>query len=119
MMENVIALLVGLLVMSGAFLLLSGNLFRILLGLALLAQAANVLVFAAAGLGDGTAPIIPPDAQGPSESMPDPLAQALVLTAIVISFGALAFCITLLKKTHGRTGGSDVDVLAQTEVDHA
>jgi multicomponent Na+:H+ antiporter subunit C len=116
-MENIIALLVGLLVAVGAYLVFSRNLFRILLGLALLAQAANVLVFASAGLGDGTTPIIPPDADGPARNIPDPLAQALVLTAIVISFGVLAFCLTLLKKTHGRTGGSSTDMLSKTEGD--
>lgn len=117
-MENMIALLVGLLVAVGVYLLSTRNLFRILIGLALLAQAANVLVFAAAGLGDGATPIIPAKADAPPDPIPDPLAQALVLTAIVISFGVLAFCLTLLKRTHGRTGGSDTDALSMTEVDH-
>lgn len=118
-MENLIALLVGVLAAVGTQMLLSRNLFRILIGLALVAQAANVLVFAAAGLGDGTTPIIPADAGGPVESMPDPLAQALVLTAIVISFGVLAFCLTLLKKTYRRTGQSHVSVLSNVERDTA
>ena len=76
-----------------------------------IAQAGNVLVFSAAGLGDGSVPIIADSAEALPEGHPDPLAQALVLTAIVISFGVLAFCITLLKKTRSRSGGSDINYL--------
>lgn len=114
-MDFFIASLIGLLAGAGAYLLLSRNLFRILIGLALIAQAANALVFAAAGLGDGGHAIIPAKAEGLPENHPDPLAQALVLTAIVISFGVLAFCLTLLKKTHRRSGGSDISTLAQSD----
>ena len=110
-MEIAIAILIGLLAAVGTALLLSRNLFRILLGLALIAQAANVLVFSAAGLGDGSAAIIEESAEALPDGHPDPLAQALVLTAIVISFGVLAFCITLLKKTRSRSGGSSIAFL--------
>lgn len=110
-MEIAIAILIGLLAAVGTALLLSRNLFRILLGLALIAQAANVLVFSAAGLGDGSTAIIAESAEALPEDHPDPLAQALVLTAIVISFGVLAFCITLLKKTRSRAGGSSITSL--------
>ena len=116
-MENLIALLVGLLVAVGVRLLLTRSLFAILIGLALLSQAANLLVFAAADLGDGTPPIIPADASGPSASMPDPLPQALVLTAIVISFGVLAFSLTLLRKTYGRRGEYRAAAMAKAERD--
>lgn len=110
-MELPIAILIGFLAAAGVYLLLDRNLFRILIGLALLAQAANLLVFVAAGLGDGGHAIIPKDATGLAEGHPDPLAQALVLTAIVISFGVLAFCLTLLKKTHRRSGDADINSL--------
>lgn len=114
-MELLIALLVGTLAGVGTILLLHRNLFRLLLGLALIAQAANVLVFAAAGLGDGKTAIIGPDAEALPEGHPDPLAQALVLTAIVISFGVLAFCLTLLRKGNYGTGKSDISRLAKAE----
>ena len=70
------------------------------IGLALIAQAANLLVFSAVGLRGLTTPIIKKGATALEEGHPDPLAQALVLTAIVISFGVLAFCLTLLKKAY-------------------
>lgn len=114
-METAIAILIGLLVACGIRMLLDRSLFRILIGLALLAQAANVLVFAAAGLGDGSVPIIAADADAVAETAPDALAQALVLTAIVISFGVLAFCLTLLKRSRRETGGSDVHTLSSVE----
>lgn len=114
-MELFIAILIGLLAATGAYLILKRNLFRILIGLALIAQAANLLVFAAAGLGDGTTAIIPASAEVPPETLPDPLAQALVLTAIVISFGVVAFCITLLKRTYHRSGGSDIATLSKID----
>jgi len=114
-MEVFIAVMVGCLAACGTRMLLQRSLFRVLIGLALLAQAANVLVFTAAGLGRGDAAIIGPRAEMLPEGHPDPLAQALVLTAIVISFGVLAFCLVLLKRTHRRTGDEDVDALAHTE----
>ena len=107
-MEILIAILIGFLAAAGVYLLLDRNLFRILVGLALLAQSANLVVFVAAGLGDGTHAIIPEETGVLPKNHPDPLAQALVLTAIVISFGVLAFYLTLLKKTHRRSGDPDI-----------
>ncbi|MEM9016812.1 MAG: NADH-quinone oxidoreductase subunit K [Verrucomicrobiota bacterium] len=111
-MEIALAILTGLLAAAGAYLLLERNLFRILLGLALIAQAANLLVFSAVGLRGLTTPIIKKGATALEEGHPDPLAQALVLTAIVISFGVLAFCLTLLKKAHRRSRESDITSLS-------
>ena len=113
-MEIPLSLLIGLLAAAGVYLILQRNLFRILLGLALLAQAANLLVFAAAGLGGGEHAIIAVDAEQLPADHPDPLAQALVLTAIVISFGVLAFCLTLLKLAHRRSGKADITSLTKS-----
>jgi len=110
-MEVFFAILNGFIAATGIYLLLDRNLFRILMGLALLAQAANLLVFSAAGLGDGTTPIIAKGEETLPAGYPDPLAQALVLTAIVIGFGVLAFCISLLKQAHRRSGESDIQSL--------
>lgn len=114
-MELCIASTIGVLAACGTRLVLGTSLFRMLIGLTLLAQAANVLVFTAAGLGRGDTAIIAPDAMTLPAGHPDPLAQALVLTAIVISFGVLAFCLVLLKRTHRRTAASDIDSLERVE----
>jgi multicomponent Na+:H+ antiporter subunit C len=114
-MEIIIAIAIGTVAACATILLTQRSLFRILIGLALIAQAANVLVFTAAGLGRGDTPVIPADAEALAEGHPDPLAQALVLTAIVISFGVLAFCLVLLNRAYRRTSEADVDALARAE----
>jgi multicomponent Na+:H+ antiporter subunit C len=114
-MESYIALLIGILAAAGTRLLLCGGLFRLVLGVALLAQAANLLVFAAAGLGDGSHPIVPVGADRLPEPHPDPLAQALVLTAIVIGFGAVAFCLGVLAKVRRRSDNPEVDSLTEPD----
>ncbi len=102
-MELTLAILVGLLAAFGAFSVMSGSLFRTLVGLVLLGQAANLLVFVAAGPGNGSAPLVATGEATIPEGGGDPLAQALVLTAIVIGFGILAFCLALLGKSNART----------------
>ena len=77
-MEVFFAILNGFLAATGIYLLLDRNLFRILMGLALLAQTANLLVFSVAGLGDGSTPIIAEGADSLPAGYPDPLAQALL-----------------------------------------
>ncbi|MEM7698012.1 MAG: NADH-quinone oxidoreductase subunit K [Verrucomicrobiota bacterium] len=97
-MDIFLAVFVGLLAAVGTWLVVTGSLFRMLIGLAVLAQAANVLIFVSGGIsGEGTG-IIDKSENALGESAPDPLVQALILTAIVISFGVLAFAMTLLKK---------------------
>lgn len=70
---------------TALYMMLSRNLMRLLLGLALLSTGVNLLLFIAGGMGSEQPPLIPEDARTLGESA-DPLAQALVLTAIVIGF---------------------------------
>ncbi len=100
------------------WLLLSRSLFRVLAGLALIAQVANIIVFSSAGLGDGGHAVIPGKENRLAEGHPDPLAQALVLTAIVISFGTLAFSLVLLKRNRLSSVDDTTQALAQTEDVH-
>jgi len=75
-------------------LLLQKTLFRVILGFSLLAHAVNLMVLASAGE-PGDPAILP--ASGPaSGSVTDPLPQALVLTAIVISMAVTIYLLTLL-----------------------
>jgi len=106
-MDLILAILVGLLAALGAASMQSGGLFRLLIGLVLLGQAANLLVFTAAGLGDGSPPVVRSGESLPESGGGDPLAQALVLTAIVIGFGVLAFCLALLSLGRFRNDHSD------------
>lgn len=92
-MELFIAITIGILVAAGIYRLLGGTKVDIIIGLILLSQAANLIIFAAGGLKHNAAALLD---GSPISEYADPLPQALVLTAIVIGFGILAFLITLL-----------------------
>lgn len=110
MSEPWLAVVVGVLYATGVYMMLRRSVVKLLIGIALLSHASNLLVFSAAGVERGRPPIVHPDA-GQLEPTADPLPQALVLTAIVISFGVLAFAIALLHRAHQETGTDDVDRL--------
>lgn len=110
-MEVLLAGLIGLLYTLGVYMLLRRSLVKSIIGLALLGTATNLLIFVCAGLVRAKPPII----REPFERLPlgtaDPLAQALILTAIVISFGVLAFAMVLIKRTYTTFGTDDPDEL--------
>ena len=91
-MSTVSALVVAVLFGTGVYLLLQRTLSRIILGLALMAHAANLLLMVVGGRA-GRPPIVGGFAEG--DTVADPLPQALALTAIVISFGITAFLLAL------------------------
>jgi multicomponent K+:H+ antiporter subunit C len=99
-MELLIATGIGVLTAAGVYLLLRERTFPVLLGLTLLSYAVNLFVFASGGLTVGAAPRIRPGV----EHYADPLAQALVLTAIVISFAMTAFVVVLAIVAHRQLG---------------
>ena len=88
------AIAVGVLVAAGVFLILRRSLVRVAFGFILLGHAVNLLLMAAGGLGRREPPILGPD--GPTTPA-DPLPQALVLTAIVISFGTTVYLLGLAR----------------------
>lgn len=99
-MELLMATGIGLLTAAGVYLLLRERTFSVLLGLTLLSYAVNLFVFATGRLAVGAAPRIQPGV----EHYADPLAQALVLTAIVISFAMTAFLVVLAIVAYHRLG---------------
>jgi multicomponent Na+:H+ antiporter subunit C len=113
-MEPLTAILVGALYAVGLYLLLSRNLIRLLLGLGLISHAANLLVFVSAGLTRGRPPLVGEESLSLTTSA-DPLPQALILTAIVISFGVFAFALILIRRVIALVGSEDVEVLTTTE----
>jgi multicomponent Na+:H+ antiporter subunit C len=115
-MEAALALTVGGLFATGTYLMLQRGLFRLALGLALLNSATNLLVFTAAGLVRGRAPIIPEGRTHPLLPVADPLPQALILTSITIDFGMLAFALVLLYRAHQAMDTDDVDELREPEL---
>ncbi|MFS0577187.1 Na(+)/H(+) antiporter subunit C [Sporosarcina sp. 179-K 3D1 HS] len=106
-METFITLLVGVLVTVAVYLLLSRNLIRVILGTALLSHAVHLLLMTMGGLKKGSVPLLSENA----ESYTDALPQALILTAIVISFAVTAFLLVLAYRTYKETNFDELDAL--------
>ena len=104
-MEALLAIAVGVLTGSGVFLMLRARTFPVLLGLTLLSYAVNLFLFASGRLVVASAPLTDLGL----ETYPDPVPQALVLTAIVIGFGMTALLVVLALRALSDTGGDHVD----------
>lgn len=114
-MELALALTVGVIFGCSVFLMLRRSLVKVVIGLALLSQAANLLIFTAAGLNRGTPPLLREDGTAHAGVMADPLPQALILTAIVISFGVIAFTLVLFQRAYRAVGSDDLDEMNTTD----
>ena len=109
-MEALLALAIGLLTATGLYLMLRQRTFPVILGLTFLSYAVNLFLFASGRLALNATPII-----GTSETYTDPLPQALVLTAIVISFGMTAVITILAIGGHLHAGHDRIDLDAEDE----
>ena len=107
-MELILSMAIGVLAGSGVWLLLRPRTFQVVLGLAMLSYAVNLFIFVAGRLAVDQAPIIRGLPVDPS-LYADPVPQALVLTAIVISFATTALFLVLLLAARGLTGTDHVD----------
>ncbi|MCS6892392.1 MAG: NADH-quinone oxidoreductase subunit K [Rhodovarius sp.] len=94
-MEILLALLFGVLLAAAVYLLLARSVLRIIIGLLLLSNAANIAIIGAGRVLGTAPPLVAPGAEALAASASNPLPQALVLTAIVISFGLTAFFLVL------------------------
>lgn len=101
-----LALTVAVLYAVGSYLLLQRTLTRIVVGLALMGHGANLLLLMGGGP-PGAPPLSGPD--GPPAGVADPLPQALALTAIVITFGIIAFLLALAYRGWSLTGDDEVE----------
>lgn len=108
-MAVVLALLVGMLFAASVYLMLSRTLVRYLFGLVLMGNAANLLIFAVGGLSLGEPALIAEGLAAPAGAIANPLPQALILTAIVISFGLLAFAMVLAYRANEELGTTNTD----------
>jgi multicomponent Na+:H+ antiporter subunit C len=110
-----LAAVIGVLYAAGFYLVMRRSMVKLVLGLALLGHAANLLIFTVGRLSRDGAPIV---AQGAERLVPphaDPVPQALILTAIVIGFGVQAFALVLVKRAYRETGTDDLDALRATD----
>ena len=107
-MEIVYAFAIGVLTGSGVWLLLRPRTFQVIIGFSLLSYAVNLFIFGMGRLAVHLPPIIATLDPDPS-LFDDPVPQALVLTAIVISFATTALFLVVLLASRGLTGTDHVD----------
>ncbi|MEK4227979.1 Na(+)/H(+) antiporter subunit C [Solibacillus sp. FSL H8-0538] len=101
-MESLMVVLVGILVAVATYLILSRTVLRVIIGTAVLSHAVHLLILTVGGLKKGDVPLLS-QSDGPYT---DALPQALILTAIVISFAVTAFVLVLAYRMY-LTNGSD------------
>ena len=105
-MELLLSSAIGLLTAGGVYLVLRQRTFPVILGLALLSYAVNLFLFASGRIVIGAPPLLLSGAT----TYTDPLTQALVLTAIVISFGMSAVIVMLALGAFLETGHDRIDM---------
>lgn len=103
-MEGLIATIIAIMTSCGVYLMLRARTFPVIVGLTLLSYAVNLFIFVMGRLQVNAPPII-----GAGEHTVDPLPQALVLTAIVISFAMTAFVLVLALRARADLGNDHVD----------
>ena len=108
-MEIVLALGIGVLTGSGVWLMLRPRTFQVIIGLSLISYAVNLFIHAMGRLRVDAPAIIEKGVQAEPAQYADPLPQALVLTAIVISFAMTALLLVVLLASRGLTGTDHVD----------
>ena len=108
-MEIILALAIGVLAGSGIWLILRPRTFQVIMGLSLLAYAVNLFIFSMGRLTIGAPPVIDAVRGSDPALYADPVPQALVLTAIVISFATTALFLVVLLAARGLAGNDHVD----------
>ena len=109
MSELVIAAAIGVLAGSGVWLLLRPRTVQVAIGLSLLSYAVNLFIFAMGRLRSGAAPVVAAGTAADPSLYADPVPQALVLTAIVISFATTALLLVVVLAARGLSGTDHVD----------
>lgn len=108
-MELVVSLAIGVLAASGIWLILRPRTFQVIIGLSLLSYAVNLFIFSMGRLRLGVPPILDSSVGNDLSRYADPVPQALVLTAIVISFAMTALFLVVLLVSRGLTRSDHVD----------
>lgn len=115
-MEIILAIVIGGLYAAGLYMMMRRSIVKLIIGLVLLGHAANLLIFTAGGLVRARSPLVPEGATAPLPPVADPLPQALILTAIVIGFGVVAFTVVLIHRVHQTIGTDDIERMKLTEL---
>ena len=114
-MDYAMAALSGMFFTAAIYLLLARSLIRMLLGLALLGNAVNLLILVAGRLSRIVPPIALGDLAAPLLGAANPLPQALILTAIVIGFAMFTFLLVLAYRTYQSLDADNTDTMRLAE----
>lgn len=114
-METILAFVIGALFAASIYMLLRRSIVKLIIGLSMLTNAANLLIFTSAGLVRERPAIMRSGEAQEVGSFTDPLSAALVLTAIVIGFSVLAFTMVLIYRANQVVGTDDIDEMRTTE----
>ncbi|HLS60540.1 MAG TPA: Na(+)/H(+) antiporter subunit C [Virgibacillus sp.] len=106
-MEILISVLIGIIFTVSVYLFLSRSLIRVVLATVILSHGVHLLLLTMSGLQRGAAPLLSLEAG----SYTDPLPQALVLTAIVISFGVTSLLLVMAYRTYKEHNTDDLEQL--------
>lgn len=114
-MEAALCVLVALFFWASIYLMLSKHVIRVMLGIAIFGNAVNMSIFTAGRITREIPPIIPVGARMADAGAANPLPQALVLTAIVISFSLFAFLLVLAYRAYQELGTDNSDEMRVAE----
>lgn len=114
-MELLLVVVLGLLYAAGVYLILRRSMVKLLLGIMLLGNGTNILIFLLGKITKGKPPVINESFKVFQDVYADPIPQALILTAIVISFALTSFAIVLLKRVYALIDSDDLDDLNTPE----
>lgn len=115
-MDIVLALTVGGLYAAAVYMMLRRSIAKLIIGLVLLSHATHLLIFAVGRGVRAAPPLIAEGAEALAGLFADPIPQALILTAIVISFGVQAFALVLVKRLYQTQGTGDLDQMRNTDL---
>lgn len=118
-MEPVFSLLTGIFLTIAIYLMMSKFIIRMLMGVAILGNAVNLLIFTSGRIMREVPPVIGPGLDVPAGPVANPLPQALILTAIVISFSFFAFLLVLSWRAYSTLGTDNTDEMRVAEPDRA
>lgn len=114
-MTTLMAILIGTFYAAAIYMMLRRSVVKLVIGLVLLSNAANLLIFTVAGMERGVPPLIPEGVDVIAGAAADPLAQAVILTSIVIGFGVLAFAVVLIHRATEVMQTDDMNEMKETD----
>ncbi len=116
-METILPILAGAIFATGIYLLLRRSLILTIIGIILISNSVNLALFSLGRVTTDNPPLIAAGSVVPEAPFANPLPQALILTAIVIGFGLLAFALALAYRSYRELGTVDQDTMLEDPED--